>query len=48
MIERHGRKRAERELGVELTEVFAERTILTDLNHDWKLLVDEPDDPSLN
>jgi putative transcriptional regulator len=24
------------------------RTILTDLNHDWKLLVDEPDDPSLN
>jgi putative transcriptional regulator len=24
------------------------RAILTDLNHDWKLLVDEPDDPSLN
>lgn len=24
------------------------RTILTELNHDWKLLVDEPDDPSLN
>jgi len=24
------------------------RNILTDLNHDWKLLVDEPDDPSLN
>jgi putative transcriptional regulator len=24
------------------------RAILTDLNHDWKLLVDEPDDPSVN
>jgi putative transcriptional regulator len=24
------------------------RSILTELNHDWKLLVDEPDDPSLN
>jgi putative transcriptional regulator len=24
------------------------RAILTDINHDWKLLVDEPDDPSLN
>jgi putative transcriptional regulator len=24
------------------------RSILTDLNHDWKLLVDEPDDPGLN
>ncbi len=24
------------------------RTILVDLNHDWKLLVEEPDDPSLN
>ncbi|MFT3870165.1 MAG: YqgE/AlgH family protein [Nibricoccus sp.] len=24
------------------------RTILTDLDHDWKLIVDEPDDPSLN
>jgi putative transcriptional regulator len=24
------------------------RTILTELSHDWKLLVDEPDDPSLN
>jgi len=24
------------------------RTILTELDHDWKLLVDEPDDPTLN
>jgi len=24
------------------------RKILTDLDHDWKLMVDEPDDPSLN
>jgi putative transcriptional regulator len=24
------------------------RSILTELNHDWKLLVDEPDDPSVN
>ena len=24
------------------------RSILTEINHDWKLLVDEPDDPSLN
>lgn len=24
------------------------RSILTELSHDWKLLVDEPDDPSLN
>ena len=24
------------------------RGILTDLSHDWKLLVDEPDDPELN
>jgi putative transcriptional regulator len=24
------------------------KTILTELNHDWKLLVEEPDDPSLN
>lgn len=24
------------------------RGVLTDLNHEWKLLVDEPDDPSMN